>query len=435
VRHFAVDPFWQSAYNANTQDSATGISEKIKMNFSRLVFAVIGVTVALGAAWFVVGTDGVSQRAVAEEPAAGGDMQANLDRAVEAVVAAAKQGVQESQSPEEILQRTDMSVETLRLLGELGSSTASLQAEKLLDDVQASAEPQVAEVITRMRLARQLQHWSKMSRGDREKAIDRFVADVKKDGLTPSHADLVMRLADNLEMGEQPDLAKRAVTELIPLFQSSTEPMIQRRTPVMEGVVRRLDVIGKPLELEGKLLDGAEFDWESYRGKVVLVDFFANWCGVCREEVPTILQAYRAYHDKGFEVVGVSLDRQAQLAEQYRKQTGFQFPTLFSDDPRAMEWKSPLAEKYGVTSLPRAILVDQNGNVVDTVARGERLIQNLQDLLGPAGGAVGRRVGDLNIEPASETSESSGVVPTSFDDSVDLQQGAEENAAPTVPEE
>jgi thiol-disulfide isomerase/thioredoxin len=407
----------------------------IKMNFSRLAFAVIGVAVALGAAWLIIGADGVSKLAVAEEPPAGGDMQANLDRAAEAVVAAAKQGIHASQSPEEILQRADTSVETLRLLGELGSSTADSQAEKLLDDVQAGADPQVAQVITRMRLARQLQRWSQLSRGDREKAIDRFVADVKKDGLTPSHADLVMRLADNLEMGEQPDLAKRAVTELIPLFQNSTEPMIQRRTPVMEGIVRRLDVIGKPLELEGKLLDGTEFDWESYRGKVVLVDFFANWCGVCREEVPTILQAYRAYHDKGFEVVGVSLDRQAQLAEQYRKQTGFNFPTLFSDDPRAMEWKSPLAEKYGVTSLPRAILIDQNGNVVDTVARGERLIQNLRDLLGPAGGAVGRRVGALDLQPDTEKGEQTGVVQTSFDDSVDLQQSAEQDAAPVVPED
>jgi thiol-disulfide isomerase/thioredoxin len=230
-------------------------------------------------------------------------------------------------------------------------------------------------------------------------------------------------------------LAAKAIKELLPAFRSSTEPSVQRQTPLMEGIARRLELVGKPLELEGTLLDGSQFDWNAYRGKVVLVDFFANWCTVCREEAPFVHQVHDAYKNQGFEVVGVSLDKQPKLAEAYRKETGFEFPTLFSSDPRAMEWKSSLAVKYGVTSLPRAILVDQNGKVVETVARGERLVKQLQQLLGPPGGSIGG-VSQSESAPSDDGSgDQSEVVPASFDEPVQLGPGSGESPAPSAVEE
>jgi thiol-disulfide isomerase/thioredoxin len=276
-----------------------------------------------------------------------------------------------------------------------------------------------------------------LSKSEREKALTRFVSDVKSEGLTPGHADLLLRLTDNLEVGGQGELAATAIRDLFPAFQSSSEPSVQRRTPVMEGTVKRLEAIGQPLEMEGTLLDGTEFDWSAYRGKVVLVDFFANWCGVCREEVPIVMQAHRAYRNKGFEVVGVSLDKHPQLAEMYRRETGFQFPTLFSSDPRAMEWKNPLAVKYGVTSLPRAILIDQEGNVVTTVARGERLFAHLRDLLGPPNSSLGSNdagESDAATESAAPADSDSEVAPASFEDEAKSETNAEEAEAPAVPE-
>jgi thiol-disulfide isomerase/thioredoxin len=405
------------------------------MNSSRRIFALIAFALAVVAAWMAYGPGENLRQADAQEAAAGEqDMQANLDQAAASIIAAAEQGAHAAGSEDQLLERTDLSIEALRILGLLGASGTDAKAAKLLDDVQAKASPAAAEVIVRMRLARQLQQWSKLSAGEREKAIDRFVSDVQAEGLTPGHADLLLRLTDNLEMGGQGKLAAKAITALLPAFKNSSEPSVQRRTQLMEGIVRRLDLVGKPFELEGDLLDGSKFDWNSYRGKVVLVDFFANWCGVCREEVPIVLQAYNAYKDKGFEVVGVSLDKQAQLAEMYRQETGFEFPTLFSNDPRAMEWKSPMATKYGVTSLPRAILVDQKGNVVATVARGERLFQHLRELLGPPSNGLGG-IGELNGAPSGgDLDGESGVVPASFDEPVESQSGSDEAAAPAVPE-
>ena len=75
----------------------------------------------------------------------------------------------------------------------------------------------------------------------------------------------------------------------------------------------------------------------------MLVDFFASLCGPCRAEVPNVLENYRAYHDKGFEVIGVNLDTNPKMCQLYMEQTGFKFPTIFGDAPNAAGWDLPLA--------------------------------------------------------------------------------------------
>jgi hypothetical protein len=102
--------------------------------------------------------------------------------------------------------------------------------------------------------------------------------------------------------------------------------------------------------------------------------------------VPNVLKNYKAYHNKGFEVVGVNLDVDPRAAETYIKETGADFPTIFSDDPNAKGWETPMAVKYGINAIPRVMLVGKDGRVVSTSARGPALAEMLEKLLGPADG-------------------------------------------------
>jgi thiol-disulfide isomerase/thioredoxin len=137
-------------------------------------------------------------------------------------------------------------------------------------------------------------------------------------------------------------------------------------------------MIGKAMELEGETLSGEKFEWQSYRGKVVLVDFWASWCGPCRREIPNILERHKKYHEQGFVVVGVCLDTDRGKAEQYMADEKIPWPSLFAKDAG---WRHPMATKYNVTSIPTAILVDRDGNVVSMSARGDKLPDLLADLL------------------------------------------------------
>jgi thiol-disulfide isomerase/thioredoxin len=154
----------------------------------------------------------------------------------------------------------------------------------------------------------------------------------------------------------------------------------------LEGTFRRLDLPGNQLELEGTLINGTKLDWASYRGKVVLVDFWASWCEPCRMEIPNIKRNLEAYKSKGFEVIGVCIDDDRAPAEAYIKEAGVSWPSLLGAKAGETGFDHPVARKYGVTGIPLAILVDRDGKVVSLLARGPLLEIQLRELLGePAG--------------------------------------------------
>jgi thiol-disulfide isomerase/thioredoxin len=90
----------------------------------------------------------------------------------------------------------------------------------------------------------------------------------------------------------------------------------------------------------------------------VLVDFWATWCGPCRREMPNVKAYYEKHKDRGFEVVGVSLDQDQEALAQYIEENQLPWETL------AGEGTQPLAEKYGVRAIPTMMLVDKEGKIV-----------------------------------------------------------------------
>src|SRR5215469_2701384 len=109
-----------------------------------------------------------------------------------------------------------------------------------------------------------------------------------------------------------------------------------------------------------KDLDGKPLAISNYKGKVVLVDFWATWCPPCVMELPKIQDAYNKYHDQGFEVVGISLDEDKGRLEQFIKQRKMPWPEFFD----GKRWENKLAVKYGVEQTPTGYLLDRDGKII-----------------------------------------------------------------------
>lgn len=163
---------------------------------------------------------------------------------------------------------------------------------------------------------------------------------------------------------------------------------------------RQLVQVGQPapdIRLPGP--DGKTYALSDLKGKVVLLDFWASWCGPCRRENPNVVRVYNKYKDQGFTVFSVSLDglderyRQRYTPEQFQRQLAQRkqrWIDAIEKDNLSWEyhvsdlkyWSSAPAQVYGVNSIPRAFIIDREGNIVNTNVRGAAAIEEaIQGLL------------------------------------------------------
>lgn len=172
--------------------------------------------------------------------------------------------------------------------------------------------------------------------------------------------------------------------ELRELYENLSEEV--KQTSLAEMLDQKLKNlsrtdIGNPApDFSAPTPEGKELALQDALGKVTLVDFWASWCKPCRAENPNIVEVYKKYHDKGFNIIQVSLDRPGQK-EQWTQAIADDNLGDWNHVSNLMFWQDPIAADYGVRAIPAAFLLDENGNIIAKNLRGEELEEKVSEVL------------------------------------------------------
>ena len=134
---------------------------------------------------------------------------------------------------------------------------------------------------------------------------------------------------------------------------------------------------GRPYAFQATDLNGKPANLKQYRGRVVLLDFWATWCSPCCDEVPNVVAAYNKYHSKGFDVLAISLDNEKSDLLNYIRQHHVPYRQVFDGNG----WQTPVAKLYGVEAIPHSILIGRTGVILAIDAEGTDLAPAIRNAL------------------------------------------------------
>lgn len=280
----------------------------------------------------------------------------------------------------QIIQGLTLQFQALNFQVQLEVKGAAQQAYQLALKFSQHEIAGVAEFATERLLITRAYIVKDLDAAAQQKLVDDILAKAKQLKSSKKALNLGSQFADLIEENGAIEIAAQINERIGKLLEKDPSETVVIGAKTMIGAARRLRLPGKPFDIDGNLLNGEAFDWSSYKGKVILVDYWATWCPTCVEELPNVARNYKKYHAQGFEVIGVSLDESKAELTSFLSENKLPWPILFHETDGFKAEPPPAAIKYGVTMLPCTILVGRDGNVVSMDLMGEKLDEELAKL-------------------------------------------------------
>ena len=158
---------------------------------------------------------------------------------------------------------------------------------------------------------------------------------------------------------------------------SNTSPAVVKEVEPTQALAQAEETVQTPIEVkpapdENSIVEGYAFPMLEFtslsdnqinlanlKGKVVLIDFLATWCGPCRRVMPDLVETYKQYNGKGFEIIGISLDKDQAQLEKYMQDIGITWQQYYD----GLSWNNKISKRFGIRGIPHIVLLDKNGAV------------------------------------------------------------------------
>ena len=240
----------------------------------------------------------------------------------------------------------------------------------------ADAKAQLDEVVGKVKEKIKNGKTSEADLGDELKSFDTLIAEHKSEKTEDVAKIVFMKALLYSEVMEDDD---KAVALFKQLQADFPETEIGKKAP---QIITQIAAQAESKKVQRSLkpgtvfpgfeeagLDGKPLSPANFKGKVVLIDFWATWCGPCVAELPNVIKTYGAHHANGFEIIGISLDQDKDKLTTFIKDKQMTWAQYFD----GKGWQNKLAAKYGVNSIPATFLLDKEGKIIAKDLRGEAL--------------------------------------------------------------